>query len=332
MAAFTASWVFSVQRLGSSGMGPGYRSNKKVDALTLKFLREAPVATGIAHYTADDAGAPHRPSAAPMSDGRSDGPGGHPGPVPGEDDPPEAVDHDDDVEDVDDPHDVNDTADADDTHDLDDPSDFDDVDEDGWVPPARSVSHGRIVAGLICAAIGILAAVLAVRAASDDDTDASATTTTAVQLAGTTPDGAATSVPSPGWPEAVRGRPQQFGPEGPPPGSAGDLEPGWYLWSDFHDWHLWLVGGEGVDASAVVTTNAALTLKSTYGDAEVAPAEGSATVRRGASTAPIAGIDFNPGFYGDQITVTVTGDLPLHTGQGATEATSPLALERRPET
>jgi hypothetical protein len=208
--------------------------------------------------------------------------------------------------------------------------DVDDFDDERPSSTRPTTSPGRVVAGIACAVVGIIAAVLAVRAASDDDAGARTTTTTGIAVAGSEVSGGSSSVPPPGWPPATQGRPKELGTLGPPPTSAGGLAPGWYLWSDFRDWHLWLVGGEGVDSSAVVTTNDKLTLKNTYGDAAVAPTDTSATIRRGAGAAPIAGIDFNPGFYGNEITVTITGDLPLRTGQHVTEATTPLELKLQP--
>src|SRR5699024_12096933 len=44
MAALKASWVFRVQRLGSSAIPAPYRRIKKVDTRTLKFPESSPLA------------------------------------------------------------------------------------------------------------------------------------------------------------------------------------------------------------------------------------------------------------------------------------------------
>jgi hypothetical protein len=267
-----------------------------------------------------------------------DGPG-DPGPEDEGVTPDGRVDAVDDVADADADADV-DAVDADaEVDDFDVLADFDDVAEEaepdlrgGSARPPMNAT--RLVAGLAFLVLGIIAVFLAVRAITDDtsetaDAPPGASETTA---ANGPADDPGTSAPAPaGWPASVQGRPAALGSNGPPPADAGDLAPGWYLWSDFSDWHLWLVGGEGTDAAAVVTTNDKLTLKDTYGGAGVEATDTSAVVRPGADPAPIEGIDFNPGFFGDELTITITGDLPLRTGQSSVEAASPLTLRLVPQ-
>jgi hypothetical protein len=133
------------------------------------------------------------------------------------------------------------------------------------------------------------------------------------------PDGPAS------WPFAVQGRPPAFGADGdPPPASADGVAPGWYLWSDFRGWHLWAVGE--VEGSVVVTTNGSFLAEATGGPVDLVVEEERLELRRGTATEPVVGVDFNPGFFANELTVTVDGGAPLRTGYWLADATSPLTL------
>lgn len=127
------------------------------------------------------------------------------------------------------------------------------------------------------------------------------------------------------WPDEVQGRPPGFGVDGdPPPFFADGLAPGWYLWSDFRGWHLWAVGD--VEGSVVITTNGSFLADTTGGPASLTLEDERLELSRGSATQPVVGVDFNPGFFAKELTVTVNGDAPLRTGYWQTEATSPLTL------
>lgn len=141
---------------------------------------------------------------------------------------------------------------------------------------------------------------------------------------GAAPDG------PPAWPGPVQGRPPAFGADGDdPPASAEGLADGWYLWSDFTGWHLWLVGDVG--GSVEVTTNGTFLADVTGGSPSLELADDRLVLQRGSAEEPVVGVDFNPGFFANELTVTVTGDGPLRTGFGLADAESPLVLSYRPQ-
>ena len=109
------------------------------------------------------------------------------------------------------------------------------------------------------------------------------------------------------WPASASGPPAGLGDT--PADAAADVAPGVYLWNDFGGWHLWVVNGEGT--SGVKGT---ITSGDEIASAEVATAgEGSAvieaeTIEFDLPAEPrVVGVDFNPGFYAEKLTVTLEG-------------------------
>lgn len=127
----------------------------------------------------------------------------------------------------------------------------------------------------------------------------------------------------PHWPAVVAGRPTAFGKlNDAPPSSAGDLEDGLYVWTDFDGWHLWLVGG-GSDDGATITADYEIAKFDGTGGSVDADAEGNLlTFSRGSADGDVVGVDFSPGIYTKTMVITVDGDLPMHLGKRAREAAS----------
>lgn len=199
----------------------------------------------------------------------------------------------------------------------------------------------RVAIGALLVVAGLTAAGLAVWAAVVDEGPLPVGRLVAsdVPSAGEPPAGGGTDAPGiagapsdrPSWPPAVQGRPPAFGTDGDgPPASADGLEDGWYLWSDFAGWHLWLVGDDR-GGSVEVTTNASFLADPTGGQPALETGEQRLTLARGEATEPVVGVDFNPGFFAKELVVTVTGDLPLRTGFGLVDAASPLVLRYEPQ-
>ena len=148
---------------------------------------------------------------------------------------------------------------------------------------------------------------------------------------GTSTKGSTTTVPTtakkPHWPPAVAGRPVPFGGlNDAPPQSAGILEEGFYLWTDFDGWHLWQVGGASSDG-VTITADYAIAKADPTGGSVDATADGNLlTFARGSASERVVGVDFSPGIYTKTMVVTVNGDLPLHLGRRPTKAPSYYGL------
>jgi len=162
-------------------------------------------------------------------------------------------------------------------------------------------------------------------ASTDGDPDGAAAST-GEDATATTAAPAASTVER--WPVTVQGRPPAFGADGdPPPADAGDLADGYYLWQDFAGWHLWLVGGQGADGEVEIRSDDVIaSAVATGGQPAIDKDRNRLVVRRGDAGENVVGVDFNPGFYGRTMVVTTTGDLPLHLGTQAIEATEYLGL------
>ena len=118
------------------------------------------------------------------------------------------------------------------------------------------------------------------------------------------------------WPKAVGGRPAGLGQEKDTADevTAPTAKPGVYLWNSFDGWHLWVVnGGEVKGAKGTIESSVDM------GKA-VASSPESGTVEVNGKTATfdlseatkVSGVDFEPGFYSKQITVTLEGpDGPI---------------------
>lgn len=139
-------------------------------------------------------------------------------------------------------------------------------------------------------------------------------TTTA---AGTPPAGgtAPTLAAKPRWPSAIQGRPKQFGKvNDPPPATAGGIEDGFYLWSDFDGWHLWLVGGGDADRVTITADDEIRRADPTDPSATIERLGNTLTFSRGGADGEVVGMDFSPGFYSKTLIVSVQGDLRVHIG------------------
>lgn len=172
-------------------------------------------------------------------------------------------------------------------------------------------------------------------AADGAGTSGTKTTTKTTSKGGTTPTTAAVDPTSTktDWPAAVHGRPKAFGIDGdPPPATAKGLSDGFYLWLDFKGWHLWMVGGEGSDASVeIVADNAIAKADPASGSPDITVGGNRLTLARGGEGAAVTGVDFSVGFYGRTMVITTTGDLPLHTGRRAAAAADLLGIQRNRE-
>ena len=112
------------------------------------------------------------------------------------------------------------------------------------------------------------------------------------------------------WPNSVNGRPPGLG-EFKQAASKVDVKakPGVYVWSDFDGWHVWTVnGGDIAGVKGTITSN------KDFGNADLA-VKGAGTVSLSGSTITfevpsepqLVGIDFNTGFYGDELTLDLQG-------------------------
>jgi hypothetical protein len=140
---------------------------------------------------------------------------------------------------------------------------------------------------------------------------------TATTAAGGSGGGSPTTAPpaTPRWPSAVAGRPAALGKQGePPPGTDGGLEDGFYLWQDFNGWHLWVIGGSSSDRVTVTSDDQVTKAAGTTGGVDIAQGSNTFTFSRGSAGAPVAGVDFNPGYYAKTMIVSVEGNLRVHVG------------------
>ena len=201
--------------------------------------------------------------------------------------------------------------------------------------PVRHRSVRLLVGGALVV-VGLLAAVFAVRAATDDDggsrqddAAASTTSTSSTTKVGTgsgtkgskgadattvSAEGAATATET-RWPSALAGRPPALGKQGePPPSDAGDLEPGFYLWTDFDGWHAWLVGGSDADRLTITSDAEIAKAEPVGGDVAVDQLPNTFGFARGGADEDVVGVDFNPGYLSKTFVVTIDGDAKLHIG------------------
>lgn len=152
------------------------------------------------------------------------------------------------------------------------------------------------------------------QAAEADDAAEDPTVTVASASTDTAPAATPGTV-EPGWPAWVLGQPRRLFEAEAPPAEIGETPPGFYLWLDFEGWHLWLVGGEGSDASVEIQSDDAFSKADPVGEPPAIEQEGNRLrMSRGDASATSVGLDFNPGFFAKTLIVTTTGDLPLYAG------------------
>ena len=124
---------------------------------------------------------------------------------------------------------------------------------------------------------------------------ASQTTTTPTSSTTSTTVRAATPV----WPLIAQGRPTTLGPEPTPPAQVGGARPGVYVWTDYHGWHIWIVNGGGISGLHGAVVSDALIERATPAGRDQTTVHTTNNVIQFTLPAqvPVAGIDFNPGFY-----------------------------------
>ncbi len=149
------------------------------------------------------------------------------------------------------------------------------------------------------------------------------------------------STAKPVWPKNVGGRPPALGKRGQAAADVTlgkDAKPGIYLWNDFDGWHLWVVNGEGVPA-----VKGTMTSNDTVAKAESAvPDAGTVVLVDKVATfelptdQPIVGINFNPGFFANNLVFTLEGpdgaidETLVHVGAKAEQAPFPLVIAKAP--
>lgn len=203
------------------------------------------------------------------------------------------------------------------------------------VPPAQ----------IALAVLALVVVALVIVALNDGGDDAATTTLPPISAPATSapeatsPEGGG-EAPRAEWPLELSGRPRGLGERNQPatevqvaPGTASAV----YLWSDFDGWHLWAVGG------ALPPIRGTLSSNDTIAKADLAvPGVGSVTPADKAISfelpgdAPLSGIDFNPGFFAQQLVLTLEGPdgpLPLELirlGEAGAEAPFPLVFDKAP--
>ena len=142
--------------------------------------------------------------------------------------------------------------------------------------------------------------------------------------------------PKKAWAASTGGPPTSLG--GSTTQATADAKPGYYLWSDFDGWHLWVVNGDGVKGAKGTIEN-----NDTFATAVLAT-KGAGTVTKDAKSVTfdlpsdprVVGIDFNPGFYSNDLKVSLTdADGPVDPklvtiGRSATVDQMPFELQQVP--
>lgn len=205
-----------------------------------------------------------------------------------------------------------------------DPEDvFEDEDWEDDAPGAGAgISPRALVVGAVVVLV-LIVAFVAFSGGSDDSRDERAT------ISSTT----TTVARGPSWPAVVQGRPAIFGTTGDPiAGVASEAKPGVYVWTDYDGWHAWVVDPSGKAAAA-----GSLSSNADFKSASVAEQDrGAATVERATVSfdfsdvdARAAGVNFDLGFYADELTVNLDGtDLPLYLGTEVKESPLPAVISK----
>lgn len=137
------------------------------------------------------------------------------------------------------------------------------------------------------------------------------------------------------WPHSVDGPPAGLG-EGADQASQDLVVPGLYIWSDFGGWHIRAVNGGGVSGlSGTLEADDEVT------DAKAGPSSAGDVTRDGKTITfdlpaepEVVGVDFNPGFYTNKMTITLEGpdgpvDASLVTlGQGREIREVPVVIKK----
>lgn len=117
-----------------------------------------------------------------------------------------------------------------------------------------------------------------------------------------------TKKPDGAWPASVSGRPSGLGKVNQPAAEVtATAKPGVYVWSDFDGWHLWVVHGSGVGAvTGTITGNDKLaSAEPAVKGAGSVSVDGKVATFSLPTSPTLDGVDFNPGFYTDHLTIAV---------------------------
>jgi hypothetical protein len=207
---------------------------------------------------------------------------------------------------------------------------------DGEASEIQSADRQKMIRmaqiGLVVLALLVVAVVLLTRGGDDEATDTSGGG-----------DAAASAEPGkPEFPREVGGRPPALGTRGQTADEVA-VDPaapaGVYLWSDFDGWHLWVIAGEGLpQVTGTLTSNDQVTKAelAIAGTGEVSIEDKVVRFSMPAD-APLAGIDFNPGFFAKDIVFTLTDPAgnpidptKIYVGSKAEQAPFPLVLTKAP--
>lgn len=137
------------------------------------------------------------------------------------------------------------------------------------------------------------------------------------------------------WPKSVDGPPAGLG-DGADAASRAQVTAGIYIWSDFDGWHIRAVNGPGVAG-----LSGTLEADDEVGEAQAAPTSAgdvtrdSKTITFDLPAEPkVVGVDFNPGFYTNKMTITLKGaDGPVDAalvelGQGGQVREVPVVIKK----
>lgn len=139
------------------------------------------------------------------------------------------------------------------------------------------------------------------------------------------------------WPDATGGRPAGLGGENE---KAADVtptvDPGVYIWQSFDGWHLWVVGGDGIDGltGTIKSNDDIVSASSSAPDAGKVTVDGKEVTFDLDAGAPLAGVDFDPGFAKKLTFSLESADGPVaadqvFTGSASTPATAvPVVIDK----
>ncbi len=139
------------------------------------------------------------------------------------------------------------------------------------------------------------------------------------------------------WPDAVGGRPEGLGGENETAAQVTpSADPGVYIWQSFDGWHLWVVSGDGLDGlTGTITSNEDIvSARSSDEDAGTATLDGKEITFDLDAGAPLAGVDFDPGFSRELTFRLETADGEVSadqvfTGSGKTPADAvPVVIDK----
>lgn len=142
------------------------------------------------------------------------------------------------------------------------------------------------------------------------------------------------------WPKSTQFRPRDgLGGAGTPAKDVDvDAHPGVYAFQDFQGWHLWIVNGEGVGpVTGEITSDKDFAgAETAIDDAGTVKASGSTITVDLPAEPELVGVDFNVGFFAQEVTFDLRGpDGPLDpdlvtVGRAHTADQMPFEIEKVP--